>query len=180
MPQAIQPLFGLGGGLAGLALTGGNPIGFAIGSAIGNFAGGFLASSFNKSSGAIGPNITFPEINTRDEEAAIPVIYGERLIGGNIFFESGGDKQRGFFIGLAEGPIHGITEFRINEEPIMRTPQSFVNYTLHDGDPLQAADPRLKRNKDEIKTFTPDPNLIFYDSAGAGGEFSGGEGEGDG
>ena len=59
--------------------------------------------------------------NTQDVGIAIPVIYGEHRVGGNIinqFIRTDGDKQfLNLLIALSEGEIESIDDIEINENP---------------------------------------------------------------
>ena len=57
-------------------------------------------------------------INKRGNDLHVPVLYGERIIGGNIVFvATGGDDNEYLYLAvvLCEGPVHEINEIYIND-----------------------------------------------------------------
>ena len=60
-------------------------------------------------------------VNKQSNNAQIPVIYGERLVGGTrVFLETSGTDNQYLYgaIVLGEGEIHAITEIRIDDEVV--------------------------------------------------------------
>ena len=60
-------------------------------------------------------------VNKQSNDANIPVIYGERLIGGTrVFLETSGTDNQYLYsvIVMAEGEINDITEIRVDDKPV--------------------------------------------------------------
>ena len=60
-------------------------------------------------------------VNKQSNDATIPVVYGERLIGGTrVFVETSGTDNTYLYICLvlAEGEINDITEIRVDDKPV--------------------------------------------------------------
>ena len=60
-------------------------------------------------------------VNKQSNDINIPVVYGERLVGGSrILVESSGTDNEFLYIALvlSEGEINDITEIRINDQPV--------------------------------------------------------------
>ena len=63
-------------------------------------------------------------INKQSNDAAIPVIYGERLIGGTrVFLETSGTDNEFLYMALvmSEGEINAITEIRVDDKVVTFT-----------------------------------------------------------
>ena len=63
-------------------------------------------------------------INKQSNDATIPVVYGERLIGGTrCFIETSGSDNTHLYIALilCEGEINGITEIRVDDRVVTFT-----------------------------------------------------------
>ena len=60
-------------------------------------------------------------VNKQSNDASIPVIYGERLVGGTrVFVETSGTDNTYLYICLvlSEGEINDITEIRVDDKPV--------------------------------------------------------------
>jgi hypothetical protein len=61
------------------------------------------------------------QLNKQSNNAQIPVIYGERLVGGTrVFLETSGTDNQYLYgvLVLSEGEINGITEVQVNDDVV--------------------------------------------------------------
>ena len=73
-------------------------------------------------------------LNKQSNNASIPVVYGERLLGGTrIFLETSGSTNQYLYMAivLAEGEINSIEEILVDEKPVTWT-GSLTNGTVRD------------------------------------------------
>ena len=60
-------------------------------------------------------------VNKQSNNAQIPVVYGERLVGGNrVFIETSGTDNKYLYMALVlcEGEINGITQIKVNDDAV--------------------------------------------------------------
>ena len=60
-------------------------------------------------------------VNKQSNDANVPVIYGERLVGGTrVFIETSGTDNQYLYVAIvmAEGEINDITEIRVDDKPV--------------------------------------------------------------
>ena len=60
-------------------------------------------------------------VNKQSNDASIPIIYGERLVGGTrVFIETSGTDNRYLYVALvmSEGEINGISEIRVDDKAV--------------------------------------------------------------
>ncbi len=96
-----------------------------------------------------------PLDNTVSNELAVPILYGQLKIGGNVIWQTKAGETVSRIVGLCEGEINAINDVRANdvviEDTANQTPGS--NYTKYLGTGTQDADSRLPVN------LRPDMNL---------------------
>jgi hypothetical protein len=95
-------------------------------------------------------------LNKNSNIEHIPVIYGERRVGGTRVFVSskdvpGGDNNEYLYVALVlcEGEIESVTDIKINEDPITDTRfNNLISYNVHLGADDQVADTLLQEAPD--------------------------------
>lgn len=84
-----------------------------------------------------------PLNNTVSNELAIPVLYGQLKIAGNVIWQTDPGQTVSRIIGLGEGQLNSITDIRANDIVINDTNTPGSSYTVYYGTGVQQADSRL-------------------------------------
>lgn len=84
-----------------------------------------------------------PLDNTVSNEIAVPVLYGELKIAGNVIWQTDPGQTVSRIIGLCEGQINAISDVRANDQVISAGNTPGSDYTAYLGTATQKADSRL-------------------------------------
>ncbi len=101
--------------------------------------------SFGSVGGADGPRYgSFgPLDNTVSNELAVPVLYGQLKLAGNVIWQSDPGQTVNRIIGLCEGQIQSITDVRANDNSINDSNTPGSSFTAYLGTQNQKADSRV-------------------------------------
>src|SRR5690625_3306037 len=118
------------GAIIGAVLgAGAHATGFGLGATFlaSTLTGASLGHSFDRRAEARrmmqdnSPTYSFEEWqNTSSQSMPVPIIYGRNRVAGNIIYHriSNDEKRLYMAVGLCEGEIEGVSDIRINDEPI--------------------------------------------------------------
>lgn len=84
-----------------------------------------------------------PLDNTVSNELAVPVLYGQLKLAGNVIWQTDPDMTVARVVGLCEGEINAITDIRANDISINGSDAPGSSFTVYLGTPLQKADSRV-------------------------------------
>lgn len=87
-----------------------------------------------------------PLDNTVSNELAIPVLYGQLKLGGNVVWQTDPGENVSRIVGLCEGLINDISDVRANDVIISDSGTPGSNYTVYIGSQTQNADSRVPDN----------------------------------
>src|SRR3990167_1894427 len=93
---------------------------------------------------ATGPRYGFgPLDNTVSNELAIPVLYGQLKVAGNVIWQTDPDVTVSRIVGICEGQIESISDIRANDVVISEANTPGSSVTAYRGTNGQAADSRV-------------------------------------